>query len=99
MNEVTRTITIRLPVSGYRRLERAARSERRKLNRYLEDLIQRDLLIQDEAHQGVLMFVPPDAIALRREPGELLRTEGESDARYADRQQVFSELMKLPIAG
>lgn len=99
MNELTRTITIRLPVSGYRRLERAARTRRRPLNRYLEELLQRELVIQDEAGDGIRMFVPPDAEALRQEPGKLLRTPGESDERYAQRQQVFTALMKLPIAG
>jgi hypothetical protein len=99
MNELTRTVIIRLPVSRYRRLERAARAERRKLGSYLGELVQRDLAIQDEAGDSIRMFVPPDAEPLRQNPGELLRTPGESDERYAQRQRVFAALMKLPISG
>jgi len=99
MNEPRRTVTIRLPVSRYRRLERAARAERRSLDRHVQELIERELAIQDDAAGTIRMFVPSDAESLRHDPGELLRTPGESDERYAEREQVFAILMKLPIAG
>jgi hypothetical protein len=99
MSEPRRTVTIHLPVSRYRRLERAARAERRSLDRHLEDLIERELAVQDEAGGAIRMFVPPDAESLRDNPGELLPTPGESVERYAERQQIFTTLMKLPIAG
>ena len=92
-------MTIRLPVSRYRRLERAARAEKRSLDRHVQDLIERELAVQDDAAATVRMFVPPEAEQLRHDPGELLRTPGESDERYAERQQIFTALMKLPIAG
>jgi predicted transcriptional regulator len=99
MNEPRRTVTLRLPVSRYRRLERAARAARRSLDRHVEDLIERELAIQDEAVDAIRMFVPSEAESLRHDPGELLRTPGESDERHAERQQVFATLLKLPIAG
>ncbi len=99
MNEPRRTVTIHLPVSRYRRLERAARAERRSLDRHVQELIERELAIQDDAAGPIRMFVPPEAELLRHDPGELLRTPGESDERYAEREQVFATLMKLPIAG
>jgi hypothetical protein len=99
MTEPRRTVTIRLPVSRYRRLERAARAERRSLDRHLEDMIERELAIQDEAGGAIRMFVPPDAESLRENPGEPLPTPGESAEQYAERQQIFTALMKLPIAG
>jgi len=99
MNEPRRTVTIRRSVSRYRRLERAARAQRRSIDRHLEDLIERELAIQDDAADAIRMFMPAEAESLRQDPGELLRTPGESDERYADRQQIFAALMKLPIAG
>jgi hypothetical protein len=98
MSELRRAVTIRLPVSRYRRLERAARAERQSLDRHLENLIERELAVQDEAGGAIRMFVPPDAESLRHTPGELLPTPGESDERYAECQQIFAALMKLPIA-
>ncbi len=99
MNEPRRTVTIRLPVSRCRRLERAASAEKCSLDRYVETLIERELAVQDEAGGAIPMFVPPDAEPLRHDPGELLRTPGESDEQYAERQRIFAALMKLPVAG
>jgi len=86
-------------LAGYRRLQRAAKAERRSLSRYLEQVVRREIAIQAEAEAGLQMFVPPEAVALRGDPGDLLRTPHETDERFARRQDVFSELLKLSPAG
>ena len=42
------------------------------------------------------MLVAPEAVDL--EPDSLLRGEGESDRRYAERRTLFDELLALPDA-
>lgn len=40
------------------------------------------------------VYTPPEAAALV--PGELERSAGETDERYAHRKKVFDELMAIP---
>ncbi len=53
-----------------------------------------------EAKEGVArvitMFVSKEAAAL--DPGVLMRTEGESDERYAERSKLMDKLFAIPDA-
>lgn len=90
-------ITLRLDADTQRRLALAARAENRSPTNYVETLLLRDLTAREETGRVLTMLVPPEAAALT--PGPLLRSEGESDARYAERSALFDRLFALPDNG
>ena len=47
-----------------------------------------------KAARVITMFVPDEAAALS--PGALVRTEGESDERYAERSMLIDKLFAIP---
>ena len=49
-----------------------------------------------EAARVITMFVPKEAADLV--PGALVRTEGESDQRYAKRSAMMDKLFAIPDA-
>lgn len=89
-------ITLRLAPADYGRLILLARAENRNPTNYVETLVLRDLAAKEEAARILTLLVPADAQAAT--PGALLRTEGDSDARHAERVEVFDRLFALPDA-
>jgi len=51
---------------------------------------------KEEAARVITMFVPKEAADLA--PGLLMRTEGESDERYAERSALIDKLFAIPDA-
>lgn len=90
-------ITLRLDQAQFRRLERLARAENRTPTNYVETAVLRDMEAKEEAARVITMFVAEEAAGLI--PGALLRTEGESDERYAERSAVMDKLFAIPDAG
>lgn len=89
-------ITLRLDPAKFRRLELLARAENRSPTNYVETAILRDMEAKEEAARVITMFVPKEATDLV--PGALLRTEGESDERYAERSALMDKLFAIPDA-
>ena len=89
-------ITLRLEGPETEKLARLARRENRSVKNYVETLIKRHLQAEPEADRVITMHVAPEIAGV--EAGTLLRSEGESDARYARRKALFDELMSLPDA-
>lgn len=90
-------ITLRLGPDTYRRLRLVASAENRKPTNYVETLLLRDLAQREEASRVLTMLVPDDAAVIT--PGPLLRTEGDDDARHAEREVLFDRLFALPDSG
>jgi hypothetical protein len=87
-------ITLRLDAERFKRLEILARAENRTVTNFVETAVLRDLEAKEEATRVITMFVPPEAAGLT--PGPLLRTEGESDERYAERSALMDRLFAIP---
>ena len=87
-------VTLRLDADRFKRLEVLARAENRSVTNFVETAVLRDLEAKEEAARVITMFVPPEAAALT--PGKLLRTEGESDERYAERSALMDRLFTIP---
>ncbi len=71
-----------------------ARAENRSPTNYVETLVLRDIAARREAARVLSVAVPEDAAAAT--PGALPRTEGDSDARHAEREALFDRLFTLP---
>lgn len=89
-------ITLRLEAPETEKLARLARRENRSVKNYVETLIKHHLQAEPEADRVIAMHVAPEISGV--EAGALLRSEGESDERYARRKALFDELMSLPDA-
>lgn len=89
-------ITLRLDPAKFRRLEILAQAENRTLTNYVETAVLRDMEAKEEAARVITMFVPEEAAAFL--PGALVRTEGESDERYAERSTLMDKLFAVPDA-
>lgn len=89
-------VTLRLGAEDYRRLSLVARTENRNPTNYVETLVLRDIAAREEASRVITMLVPADVASIA--PGVLLRTEGDSDARHAERVELFDRLFDLPDA-
>lgn len=83
-------ITVRLDPATRDRVRRIAAFEHRSVAGYVQMLIERDLQARDEAER-VHVFVAPELA--NEPPGTLLREEGESDERYAERAQTLRILL------
>jgi hypothetical protein len=90
-------ISLRLDPVRYRRLELLAQAENRTPTNYVETVVLRDMEAKEEAARVITMFVPQEAADLV--PGPLMRTEGESDERYAERSALMEKLFAIPDAG
>ena len=89
-------ITLRLNPAKFRRLELLAQAENRTPTNYVETALLRDMEAKEEAARVITMFVPKEAAEL--DPGALMRTEGESDERYAERSTLMEKLFAVPDA-
>jgi hypothetical protein len=89
-------LTLRLEEARFRTLELLAEAENRTPTNYVETALLRDMAAKEEAARAITMLVPPEAAALT--PGPLLRTEGESDERYAERSALLDRLFDIPDA-
>ncbi len=87
-------ITLRIDEARYRKLVLLAEAENRTPTNYVETALLRDMAAKEEASRAITMFVAPEAAALT--PGALVRTEGESDDRYAERSQLFDRVFAIP---
>jgi predicted DNA-binding protein len=82
-------ITVRFPAATRERVTRLAQSEHRSAAAYIEQLVERDLRLRDEAERIVRIYVAADV----PEPtGEVLRGEGETTEDHANRTEILNEL-------
>ncbi len=89
-------ITLRLDPAKFRQLELLAQAENRTPTNYVETALLRDMEAKEEAARVITMFVPKEAADL--DPGALMRTEGESNERYAERSTLMEKLFAVPDA-
>jgi hypothetical protein len=94
MERTTKAITLRLDPESFGRLATIARAENRTPTNYVETLVLRDLEAKDEANRVITVYAAPETADLV--PGELERSEGETDERYAQRKRLVDELMSIP---
>lgn len=87
-------ITLRLDPAKFRRLELLAQAENRTPTNYVETAVLRDMEAKEKAARVITMLVPKEAAELL--PGALMRTEGESDERYAERSTLMDKLFAVP---
>jgi len=83
-------VTVRLDPGIHDRIHRIAAAEHRSISAYLQMLIDQDLRARDEAERIVRVYEAPELDG--EPPGELIREDGESDERYAERDRVLSHL-------
>lgn len=97
MTRSIKAITLRLAPASFGRLAAIASAENRTPTNYVETLLLRDLEAKDEANRVITVYAAPETAKLV--PGELERTEGENDERYAQRKRLVDELMSIPDEG
>jgi hypothetical protein len=89
---ITRTgITVRLAPDIRDRIQRIAAHEHRSIAGYVQMLIERDLHARDEAKRVIHVFIAPELEG--EPPGTLVREDGETDARYAERAETLRVLL------
>ncbi len=88
-------VTLRLDPVRVRQLQAVAEAENRTLTNYVETALIRDLALRDEAARVITMRAAP-GISARIAPEDVARGEGESDAAYARRQALLTELWAIP---
>lgn len=93
MKPTQKALTLRLDATNFDRLAAAAAAENRTPTNYVETLVLRDLAAKDEADRVIAVYVPAESAALV--PGDLERSEGESDRRYAQRKKLVDELTSI----
>ena len=89
-------ITLRLDPAKFRQLELLAQAENRTPTNYVETALLRDMAAKNEVARVMTMFVPEEAAEFA--PGVLIRTEGESNERYAERSALMEKLFAVPDA-
>lgn len=87
-------LTLRLDPAGFRRLRLLAAAENRTPTNWVETVVLRELRARDEANRVLTVASAPELEGAAA--GELLRSEGETDARYAERRALLSELLAIP---
>jgi hypothetical protein len=92
-----KVMTPRLGAEPFRQLEPLAAAESRSPTDFAETLVPSEPRARSAERRVITMRVAPEAVRL--EPGPLLRSEGEQDGRYAGREALFAELLRLPDAG
>jgi hypothetical protein len=90
-------ITLRIDEARFHKLTLLAEAENRTPTNYVETALLRDMAAKEEAARAITMFVAPEAATAT--PGPLLRSEGESDDRYAERSSLFDRLFAIPDNG
>lgn len=90
-------MTLRLDRGQFKRLAALAAAENRTPTNFVETLVLRELDANDERRRVISMFVAPEAATMT--PGELVRSEGESEERYQKRKATFEELLSIPDNG
>lgn len=88
-------ITLRLDADRARRLQAIAEEENRTLTNYVETALIRDLSLRDEASRVITMRAAPGTSS-RITPEDVLRGEGESEAAYAKRRGLVTDLWSIP---
>ena len=89
-------ITLRLDEANFRKLELLAKAENRTPTNFVETAVLRDVEAKFEIARVITMLVAPEAEAVT--PGPLLRSDGESDERYAERSALMKRLFAIPDA-
>jgi uncharacterized protein (UPF0548 family) len=97
MKRTSKAITLRLDSGSFGRLAAIAGAENRTPTNYVETLVLRDLEAKNEANRVITVYEAPETANLV--PGELERTEGETDERFAQRKRLVDELMSIPDEG
>ena len=97
MKKTPKALTLRLDPANFRRLAAVARAEHRTPTNYVETLVLHDLAAKDEERRVISVYAPPEVGALI--PGELERSAGETDKRYARRKKLVKELLSIPDEG
>lgn len=85
-------VTLRLPKSEFMRLELMATAENRTPTNFVETAVLQSMAAKEEVARVITMYVPDDA---KVKPGPLLRSEGESDERYAARSALVDQLLAI----
>lgn len=86
-------LTLRLTEGEFMRLELMATAENRSLANFAETHLLESMAAKEEAARVITMYVPDELKDVQL--GPLLRSEGESDERYAERSALLSELFAL----
>jgi hypothetical protein len=89
-------ITLRLDEASFRKLELLAKAENRTPTNFVETAVLRDVEAKYEIARVITMYVAPEAETVT--PGPLLRSDGESDERYAERSALMKRLFAIPDA-
>lgn len=97
MKKTSKAITLRLDSASFRRLATIASAENRTPTNYVETLVLRDLEAKDEANRVISVYEAPETANLV--PGQLERTDGETDERFLQRKRLVDELMSIPDEG
>ena len=87
-------ITLRIDEARFHKLTLLAEAENRTPTNYVETALLRDMAAKEEAARMITMLAPADVADTA--PAALLRTEGESDERYAERSLLFDRLFAIP---
>jgi predicted transcriptional regulator len=88
-------VTIRLDPVRVRQLQAVAEAENRSLTNYVETALLRDLAQRDEASRVITMLAAP-GVAEQVAAGAIVRGASETDAAYAKRQDLMTELWSIP---
>jgi predicted transcriptional regulator len=89
-------LTLRIGEADFQTLQRLAKAENRSPTNYVETALLQNIAAKAEVAAAITMYVPADAAAI--EPGPLVRTDGESGSRYAQRVALMDELFAIPDA-
>jgi hypothetical protein len=81
----------------FRRLAAIADAENRAPTNYVETLVLHDLDAKNEANRVITIYEAPESAYLV--PGEIERSEGETEERFAQRKRLVDELMSIPDEG
>lgn len=88
-------VTVRLDPDCVQRLQAAAAVENRTLTNYVETALIRDLAQRDDTSRVITMLAAPGTSS-QLDPADILRAPDESDAAYAKRQALLTELWSIP---
>jgi hypothetical protein len=97
MKRTLKALTLRLDSKSFSRLAAVAGTENRTPTNYVETLVLRDLEAKDETNRLITVYAVPETANLVH--GQLERTTGETDERYAQRKALVDELMSIPDKG
>lgn len=90
-------MTLRFESGHFNRLAALAAADNRSPTNFVETLVLRELDARDEVRRVIAVYAAPETETVA--PGELVRSEGESDARYRRRKALFGDLLSIPDEG